>query len=178
MSHQPTVGIVGVGAMGLGVARALLRAGYTVLARDVRTEAQAEARLGFVGNHTWSHRWLPGLRPKRIDAELERTQKIAAAELARHVFLFRPPYGMRDAVVDRIARRLRLLEVLWSVDSGDASPFASPETSLRTVGRQVRPGSIVLMHDLHPWTASVVRRLLRTLHRRRSVGRLWVAPVG
>src|SRR5438034_7912270 len=53
MSHPPTVGIVGVGAMGMGVARALLRAGYTVHARDIRPEAQAEARAaGAIIHHS------------------------------------------------------------------------------------------------------------------------------
>src|SRR2546430_16037153 len=44
MSHPPIVGIVGVGAMGMGVARALLRAGYTMHACDIREEAEAETR--------------------------------------------------------------------------------------------------------------------------------------
>jgi peptidoglycan/xylan/chitin deacetylase (PgdA/CDA1 family) len=92
---------------------------------------------------------------------------MAASELARHLFLFRPPYGMRNRVVDRIARRRHLLEVLWSVDSGDSSRFASPSDVYANVRTQVRPGSIVLMHDLHPWTALLVQRVLRTLEGRR-----------
>ena len=37
----PIVGIIGLGAMGMGVARSLLRAGFTVHACDVRAEARA-----------------------------------------------------------------------------------------------------------------------------------------
>jgi 3-hydroxyisobutyrate dehydrogenase-like beta-hydroxyacid dehydrogenase len=36
-------GVIGVGAMGLGVARSLLRAGFTTIARDIRPDAQAAA---------------------------------------------------------------------------------------------------------------------------------------
>lgn len=44
---RPAVGVIGTGAMGMGVVRSLLRHGYPVLARDIRPEAQAEsASLG------------------------------------------------------------------------------------------------------------------------------------
>lgn len=38
---KPNVGVIGLGAMGMGVARSLLRAGFTVAACDVREEARA-----------------------------------------------------------------------------------------------------------------------------------------
>ncbi|MCW5621336.1 MAG: NAD(P)-dependent oxidoreductase, partial [Burkholderiales bacterium] len=39
-----TVGVIGIGAMGMGVARRLLSAGWTVWVRDIRSEAEDEAR--------------------------------------------------------------------------------------------------------------------------------------
>ena len=39
-----TVGVVGPGAMGLGIVASLLRAGFGVVARDIRPEAEARAR--------------------------------------------------------------------------------------------------------------------------------------
>jgi peptidoglycan/xylan/chitin deacetylase (PgdA/CDA1 family) len=131
-----------------------------------RSAAIAQAHTGFVGNHTWNHRWLAGLRPDAIRTQVERTQRAAAQQLGRHLFLFRPPYGMRDRVVDRIARRHRLLDVMWSVDSEDSKPYASPQAAVANVGTRVRPGSIVLLHDLHAWTPRVAARVLRVLHRR------------
>ena len=38
---KPKVGVIGLGAMGMGVARSLLRAGFKVVACDVRAEARA-----------------------------------------------------------------------------------------------------------------------------------------
>ena len=38
---KPNVGVIGLGAMGMGVARSLLRAGFTVAACDLRAEARA-----------------------------------------------------------------------------------------------------------------------------------------
>ena len=39
MAEKPRVGVIGLGAMGMGVARSLLRAGFPVVAFDVRKEA-------------------------------------------------------------------------------------------------------------------------------------------
>ena len=36
---MPTVGVIGTGAMGLGVVQSLLRNGFHVLARDIRPQA-------------------------------------------------------------------------------------------------------------------------------------------
>ena len=36
------------------------------------------------------------------------------------MFLFRPPYGARDARIDSIARAHGLLQILWTVDSADS----------------------------------------------------------
>jgi len=38
------VGVIGIGAMGMGVAKSLLRAGFAVRVRDIRAEAEDEAR--------------------------------------------------------------------------------------------------------------------------------------
>ena len=43
MPTMPTVGVIGTGAMGLGVVQSLLRNGFPVLARDIRPEAEAAA---------------------------------------------------------------------------------------------------------------------------------------
>ncbi|MEI6302877.1 MAG: NAD(P)-dependent oxidoreductase [Betaproteobacteria bacterium] len=44
MKQSLAVGVIGIGAMGMGVAKTLLRAGFSVRVRDIRPEADAEAR--------------------------------------------------------------------------------------------------------------------------------------
>jgi 3-hydroxyisobutyrate dehydrogenase len=43
MGGKAKVGVIGVGAMGMGVARSLLARGYSVRVRDIRPDAEAEA---------------------------------------------------------------------------------------------------------------------------------------
>jgi peptidoglycan/xylan/chitin deacetylase (PgdA/CDA1 family) len=125
-----------------------------------------QARLGEVGNHTWSHPHPLGLSRDVLSAEVELTEREGARMIGRRLTLFRPPYGELTPALAGVVRRNGLLAVLWSLDSGDSRPYASPSAVFRTVQAQVRPGSIVLLHDSHPWTADVARAVLRDLRRR------------
>ncbi len=128
--------------------------------------ARPESRLGAVGNHTWSHPRLVGLPRWLVWLELARTQWQEQQELGRKPELFRVPYELHDATVDSVARSLGLLQVFWSVDSGDDVRNAKPARIVRNVLAGLRPGAIVIMHDIHPWTVRALPRILRAIHRR------------
>ena len=127
---------------------------------------RAAARVGVLGNHTWSHAHLPGLSPEGARRELVETQRAVGRVVGSVPRLFRPPYDQADPEHELIARSLDLLDVRWSVDSGDSRVGATPAAVLRTVRAGLGPGAIVLLHDLHPWTSAVVGRILRIAHRR------------
>jgi peptidoglycan/xylan/chitin deacetylase (PgdA/CDA1 family) len=107
----------------------------------------AEAGHG-LGDHTWSHPFLPDRSRRELEVQLERTDEaIESVAGARPVRLFRPPYGSRSRdVVSWLGRDGGPTTVLWDVDTGDwAMPGAGSIAA--TVLAQARPGSIVLMHD-------------------------------
>jgi peptidoglycan-N-acetylglucosamine deacetylase len=60
--------------------------------------------------------------------------------------LFRPPYGSFDATTLRELKRLHLLMILWSTDTGD---YTRPGVAaiVQRVLAGAHPGAIVLMHD-------------------------------
>jgi peptidoglycan/xylan/chitin deacetylase (PgdA/CDA1 family) len=122
--------------------------------------AQAAAAEGAIGDHTWSHAALPRLGKLRIHQQLAWTLFEIRTRLLTTTQLFRPPYDRADAKVERVAASLDLLDVRWNVDSGDSRVGARPRAVAREVMQNLKPGAIVLMHDTHPWTARVVRRVL------------------
>jgi peptidoglycan/xylan/chitin deacetylase (PgdA/CDA1 family) len=132
----------------------------------VRREAQA----GAVGDHTWSHRPLTQLGRTAVSFELGKAKDTIESAAGAGVVLFRPPFGAGDAVVDRAARRLGLLEILWNVDSGDASGASTlPSAEIaRNLRDRVRAGSIVLLHEDQtvPRTVDAMRSFLPELRRR------------
>jgi peptidoglycan/xylan/chitin deacetylase (PgdA/CDA1 family) len=80
--------------------------------------------------------------------------------------LVRPPYGVGTPAEAAAARALGLVDVRWSVDSLDARPGATAASVARTVSAGLRPGAIVLLHDIHPWTVTALPRILRAVRRR------------
>ena len=44
MTDQPQIGVIGIGAMGMGVAQLLLRNGWRPYVRDINPAREAEAR--------------------------------------------------------------------------------------------------------------------------------------
>jgi peptidoglycan/xylan/chitin deacetylase (PgdA/CDA1 family) len=128
--------------------------------------ARAAARAGVLENHTWSHPRLRGLSLAGVRRELVETQHAVGRAVGSAPRLFRPPFDEANPEHELVARAIDLLDIRWSVDSGDATRGATPAAVVRTVRAGLRPGAIVLLHDFHPWTPAVVRRILRIAHRR------------
>jgi peptidoglycan-N-acetylglucosamine deacetylase len=116
------------------------------LVGDWPTLPVRELALGSLGDHTWSHVNLAALPTPAVTSQLEDTRGAILADAHVRVGLFRPPYGSRNAAVDRVARRLGMLDVLWNVDSFDWAGANWSEIA-RNVLHHVSPGAIVLMHE-------------------------------
>ncbi|MFE2110574.1 polysaccharide deacetylase family protein [Kitasatospora sp. NPDC059463] len=121
--------------------------GLNVLAHPevVRRIADAGQTLG---NHTWSHAYLPDLGPVGLARQLGHTREAIAEACGddRPVRWLRPPYGGRSPELLRAVDASGLITVLWDVDAKDWSR-PGPDVIAERVLSQVRPGSVILMHD-------------------------------
>jgi peptidoglycan/xylan/chitin deacetylase (PgdA/CDA1 family) len=99
-----------------------------------------------LGNHTYTHRYLPTTRGKSVEKELALTDRAIAKATGVVPTLARPPYGGRSPWTVRAFRRLGKQPVLWDVNSFDWKGKPADEVARRVLER-TRPGSIVLMHD-------------------------------
>jgi peptidoglycan-N-acetylglucosamine deacetylase len=99
-----------------------------------------------VQNHTYTHPDLTTLGPVETRRELRATNQAIKAAGVPRPDRFRPPYGVTNAKVRSVGASLHLIQTLWSVDPHD---WANPPASVicRRVVSNVRPGSIVLLHD-------------------------------
>jgi peptidoglycan/xylan/chitin deacetylase (PgdA/CDA1 family) len=127
---------------------------------------RAEAAVGGVGNHTWSHPILTRLPHWLVWLEILRTQSAVEAEGPRAPQLFRVPYAIHSKATDEVALKLGLVEVFWNVDSGDDVAGVHVRQIVANVRRGLRPGAIVLMHDIHRRTLAALPLVLRAIHER------------
>ncbi len=110
---------------------------------------QREAADGFtIGIHTWNHPDMRLLTPTQRAWQLTAAIQQLRADLGPGfcVWLWRPPYGSINTSIMRQAGSFGLTTIFWNVDPADWSRPGTMEI-VRRVLAQVRPGSIILMHD-------------------------------
>jgi peptidoglycan/xylan/chitin deacetylase (PgdA/CDA1 family) len=99
-----------------------------------------------LGNHTYTHRYLPLARGKMVAKELALTDDAIARATGTVPTLARPPWGGRSPWTVRAFARLAKRVVLWDVNSFDWKGKPAPDVAQRVLDR-ARPGSIILMHE-------------------------------
>lgn len=118
-----------------------------------------------LGSHTWAHLYLPGLSLDAAWKQQADTAQYLTTHAGRNPDLMRPPYGAHTPELRRRLKDRSIAMVLWDIDSGD-SQGADWTTMLTTIKRDIRPGSIVLMHENRGQTQKVVNRLVPYLAKR------------
>jgi peptidoglycan/xylan/chitin deacetylase (PgdA/CDA1 family) len=115
------------------------------------------------GSHTQNHPFLAKLTAKEQRREIEDGVAASRRVLGRPPELFRPPYESHDAATDRIVEDLGAVEVLWNVDTQDSLGTTSADEIVQTAKRGMKPGSIILMHEVKPNTLEAMPRILAAL---------------
>ena len=127
--------------------------------------ARRELQFGGIADHTWTHANLPSLANREARAELLNTKRTLERATGERVTLMRPPYGARDARIDRMVRRMGMVPIMWDVDTRDSAGAGSDEISANAQAG-LRPGSIVLMHDTYESSVAALPRVLESAKRK------------
>ncbi len=142
---------------------AQVRATFFVLgsmARDVPDMLLREVVAGHeIGNHSWAHPQLTRLSTALVAREVFQTADEVGEVAGARPTLVRPPYGDLST---RVVRDIDAPVILWSVDPQDWL-YRDADTVVRRVTAGTRPGSIVLLHDIHPSSISAVPRIVEAL---------------
>ena len=145
---------------------------FFLLGRQVDAHPALAARIARegheLGNHTYSHRYLPLARSRSVAGELAATDTAIARATGTTPALARPPYGGRSPSNVRAFARAGKRLVLWDVNSFDWKGAPADEVARRVLAR-VRPGSLVLLHEARAGgevTIEAVRLLVPELRAR------------
>jgi peptidoglycan/xylan/chitin deacetylase (PgdA/CDA1 family) len=99
-----------------------------------------------LGSHAQDHVDLTKLPAREQAMEISAGAAAITAATGRRTACLRPPFGAQDAQLARSAARAGERLVLWTVDPRDWSTPGT-RTIVDRVLENVRPGSIVLLHD-------------------------------
>ena len=112
-----------------------------------------------IGNHTWNHRMLTSLAPDRVAKEIGSAAGAVEDATGAAPTLLRPPYGATNNTVKKAAG---VPVILWDVDTLDWKVRDASKVVSNAL-RDTKPGSIVLMHDIHSSTVEAVPAILKGL---------------
>jgi peptidoglycan/xylan/chitin deacetylase (PgdA/CDA1 family) len=120
-----------------------------------------------MGNHTWSHPYLNRMGLSAVGDQIRRnTDFLNNTYGVDGTPFFRPPYGVHNADIDRVAADLGYTTItMWSGDVGDSRP--ENETSLvANAGKSFQPQQIVLIHANLPTVTHCYPQLIDMIHGR------------
>ena len=100
-----------------------------------------------VGNHSYSHARMIGRRAGFYETEIARTDAVLRRAGANPRF-FRPPFGKKLIGLPRAVERRGYQMITWDVE--DPPGAQSARDYAERLLRDVRPGSIILMHVMYP----------------------------
>ena len=137
-----------------------IKATFFVLGKNVSGNEEILKRMKadghVIGNHSWSHPVLSKLSLDEAKKQITDTEDALTKVLGSSSKLMRPPYG---AITDDIRNSLDLSFIMWDVDSLDWK--SKNEASILTeIQREVKNGSIILMHDIHTESVNALPKVI------------------
>jgi peptidoglycan/xylan/chitin deacetylase (PgdA/CDA1 family) len=146
-----------------GADEADIRLTYYLLGQNIDEFPDVARRIAAAGhevdNHTDRHQRLDLLSPDALRHEVGRTQKKLDSVGGSDPAFVRPPYGALDK---RGAHALGTPAIIWDVDTGDWQN-KNPKKIVHNVKKHARPGSVVLMHSIHPTTVKAAPKVFSTV---------------
>jgi peptidoglycan/xylan/chitin deacetylase (PgdA/CDA1 family) len=121
-----------------------------------------------VGLHSYSHKDLAKLSAKGVRSELRKSQEAYKEATGKTASWMRLPYGSGDNTTYSLVAQQGLGNAMWSVDPRDWSRPGT-KTIRNRVLRDVRPGSVILMHDgggPRSQTVAALPKIIKTLKKR------------
>ena len=112
-----------------------------------------------VGNHSYCHGGtFPLFSPQRIASDLRLCNDTLTEITHAPINYFRPPFGVTNPLISKALRQFHFEVIGWSIRSYDTMG-AEPQKVARRIIRQLRPGSVILLHDRLPHTPEVLELL-------------------
>lgn len=118
-----------------------------------------------IGNHTYSHSKNTGfLSTSKMIEEIEKCDEVMLKIGNIKTNLYRPPFGVTNPNIAKAIKKTKKNSIGWNVRSLD-TVIIDEKKILRRVTKDLKKGSIILLHDTSEKTYQVLVELLLFLER-------------
>lgn len=136
--------------------------GNKVAANPAGAKRIAEAGME-IGNHTWEHPNMTTIPATEVPRQFSRANEAIAAATGQTPTIWRPPGGLTDDAVNAVAARDGLAGILWDVIPFDWINDSDTAATRYMLMTQIKPGSVVLLHDSYSSTVDLVSQFIPVL---------------
>lgn len=109
-----------------------------------------------IWNHSYSHAWLTKIPFSQAEKEINSTNKIIENSIWISPTFWRPPGGFWSPQLQKMAW-MKL--AMWTIDTKDRQ-HKNPVKTLANVKANLKDGSIILMHDIHPTSVQALPNVI------------------
>ncbi|WP_027383433.1 polysaccharide deacetylase family protein [Epilithonimonas caeni] len=118
-----------------------------------------------IGNHTYSHSKNTGfLSSSKMIEEIKKCDEVISKIGNIKTDLYRPPFGVTNPNIAKAIKKTRKKSIGWNVRSLD-TVIENEKKIYNRITKNLKPGSIVLLHDTSEKTCNVLVDLLLFLER-------------
>jgi peptidoglycan/xylan/chitin deacetylase (PgdA/CDA1 family) len=136
--------------------------GNKVAANPAGAKRVVEAGME-LGSHTWEHPNMTTLPSADVPGQFSRATDAIVAATGVRPSLWRPPGGLTDPGVNEQAAKAGQAAILWDVIPFDWINDSNTVATRSLLMSQIKPGSVVLMHDTYSSTVDIVEQFIPVL---------------
>ncbi len=116
-----------------------------------------------IGNHSYSHAfWFDMWGPQKMMADMRLMNKGVMTVTGLTPALFRPPYGVINPALASAIKWEKYIPIGWNIRSFDTR-IKDKQKLLSRITGQLKPGSIILLHDSMAITAAILPELIKQI---------------
>ncbi len=113
-----------------------------------------------IGNHSFSHHfWFDLFSTKKMLNDVGLMSETVRELVGVIPKLFRPPYGVTTPNMKTVMSKNGLTAIGWNIRSLD-TVIKGEEKLLQKISNQLKPGSIILLHDTSKTTLAILPRFI------------------
>ncbi|PKG24044.1 polysaccharide deacetylase family protein [Niallia nealsonii] len=110
-----------------------------------------------VGNHTYSHKRMVFKSPSYIKTEIDKTDKLIKEAGYNKEIVFRPPNGKKLIGLPYYLHKINKKTITWNLEPD--TYYDSAQEKIDYAIKNIKPGSIVLMHPMYDQTGSELQAI-------------------
>ena len=122
-----------------------------------------------VGNHSYSHKYMAFMLPSEVASEIEKNDKLIRQAGYAGPITFRTPYNSKFVTLPFYLMQHQRADISRDVITQEGWNY-SADTIAQAVVKQVKPGSIILLHPMYKHTITSRKALPRIITDLRAKG--------